>query len=633
MKHNERILVADFGIAGGADTSLASVISEAVRTDLSQSSVLSVVQASEVRGALQRMQRPVNARLDVALAREMAQREGIRAIVDGDVTPVGSGFIVTGRLVAAESGDALATFHETADGPKDLIATVEKVSRDLRGRIGESLKDVRGTPPLEAVTTPSLEALRKYAAGVHAAEVEVNYKKAIDLLREAVTLDPNFAMAWRKLAVALNNNGAPSTETDSAAARAYRLRDRLTERERYNTIGYYYQSGPGADRARAVDAYEALASKGIVDASTHNLAMLLSQRREFTRAETLYRKRIDAGGAPFVTYSNLAVVLGFEGRFAEADSLRRATASAFPNAPVSPMRDLPLLYHRGQLDSIAALSKTLRASSDPQSSSSGWYTEVNLGLLQGRVNDALAALTRARSIDSARGITSRPMNDTLLSALVNAWLREQPERAVRELDWIAASPAFRALTPPERPYLNLASGYALAGRLDRARAMLAAYDADVRDTTFRRRVEPARQNALAEILLAEHRAADAVQEFRKSDRLPDGPVNACGACIAARLGRAFDLANMPDSAVAMFEAYISVPDPNRFSFDMDPINLAPISKRLGELYEARGDKARAAAYYQKFVTLWANADPDLQPKVNEVRQRLARLKDVEPRAR
>src|SRR5207244_8708523 len=90
----------------------------------------------------------------------------------------------------------------------------------------------------------------------------------------------------------------------------------------------------------------------------------------------------------------------------------------------------------------------------------------------------------------------------------------------------------------------------------KARALLAESDAEVKDSAMRARSEPGRHEALAEIALAEHKPLVAVAEFRKSDSLPDGPVNSCPNCVFAAIGRAFDLADMPDSAISYWERYL-----------------------------------------------------------------------------
>ncbi|MGK2962356.1 MAG: serine/threonine-protein kinase, partial [Gemmatimonadaceae bacterium] len=201
LSATDQLLVTDFRGAG-ADSSLSAIVSEAIRTDLGQSSVVNVVPPSAVAEALVRMRRDRNTRVDLAVAREIAAREGIKAIVDGGVTPLAGGYVVTVRLVDAATGDGLASFRETIDGPSELLPTLDKLSRNLRGKIGESLKKVRANPPLERVTTASLEALRKYAEGVRAFDVEGDNLKAAGLFREAVAIDTAFGMAYRKLGAA-----------------------------------------------------------------------------------------------------------------------------------------------------------------------------------------------------------------------------------------------------------------------------------------------------------------------------------------------------------------------------------------------------------------------------------------------
>ena len=160
----DRLLVADFR-ASGPDTSLGSLMTEAVRTDLGQSSTISLVSQSAVMAALKRMQRPDTSRINVALAREVAQREGLGAVVDGDIRPLGGGFVLTLRLLAAASGDALATYQETINSTNDLLPAIDDLTRKLRGKIGESLKSVRTTPALDEVTTKSLECAEEVQRG------------------------------------------------------------------------------------------------------------------------------------------------------------------------------------------------------------------------------------------------------------------------------------------------------------------------------------------------------------------------------------------------------------------------------------------------------------------------------------
>jgi len=165
-----------------------------------------------------------------------------------------------------------------------------------------------------------------------------------------------------------------------------------------------------------------------------------------------------------------------------------------------------------------------------------------------------------------------------------------------------------------------------AGHPEKARAILAQLDADVTDTTLKAAYAPTRHGMLAEILLAEKKPLDAMKEMWRSDSLPDGPSSDCSFCIEADLGRAFDQANMPDSAIVHWEKYVGAQYLGRVG--QDGSYLAGIRKRLGEMYEAKGDVQRAATNYRAFLALWKNADAELQPQVREVQRRLARLKDT-----
>ena len=310
----DRLVVTDFRVRG-ADSSLASVVSEVVRMELGQSRVIAVIPPTAIAASLGLMQRPPTSRVDLALGREVAQREGAKAVVDGDVTPLGSGFVVTLRLVSADSGLLLASFNETADSPRDLLPALNKLTRALRGKIGESLRRVHADPPLAQVTTTSLEALRRYAAGVRANNVDADFGRAIAQLEAAVAIDTTFAMAWRKLGVAYANARFPRAKQDHALTQAYRFRDRLTQREALLATAYYFSGGPGRDRQRALVAYEALLASDPADpVATNNIAMIHRDRRDWTRAAEFYRRAVAADSVSIISYEGLFRVLLVQGK-------------------------------------------------------------------------------------------------------------------------------------------------------------------------------------------------------------------------------------------------------------------------------------------------------------------------------
>jgi hypothetical protein len=123
-----------------------------VRTSLGQSRAVTVVSVGRTGDAVKRRQLSPGSGLDATLALSLARREGVGAVVGGGLTPHGAGYRVTLCLVAVKSGDELASFQATAKRPTDLIPTLDKLTRSVRSRIGESLVAVRADPPLDRVT-------------------------------------------------------------------------------------------------------------------------------------------------------------------------------------------------------------------------------------------------------------------------------------------------------------------------------------------------------------------------------------------------------------------------------------------------------------------------------------------------
>jgi len=627
LRSRDRLIVTDFR-ASGADTSLAAVASEAVRTDLGESGVISIVAPGDVASSLRFMQRPPGSRVDLPLAREVATRQGAAAVVDGDITSLGAGYVVTLRLVRADSGAVLASFHATADAPRDLLPTLDQLTRRLRGKIGESLKSVHADPPLEQVTTASLPALRKYAEAVRANDIDADYDRAIQLLREAVALDSTFAMGYRKLGTALYNRRLPEESSDSAFAKAYQYRDHLTERERNLALGSYFEMGPGRNRGKAVAAYEAVLATDSTDpTATNNLGVARLMRRQYASAESLYQRQITNGSsAGVLSYTNLAVAQFNAGRIPDAAATITLARQRFPGNPALDLAEIWFLYQRGELDSLSALAERARHNAQPRVAATGDGLAANLAMVEGRLRDWSRYQAAARAVDAAGGATSPPLADSVTAIWAEAWFRGQPVRAVTELDSLLRRKPLRALPVLERPYFEIAQLYARAARPDRARAILAEYSAEVKDSVLTLADTPDLHTTLGEIALAEHRPRDAMVEFRRGDTLSDGYPSRCAPCLPIRLARAYDAAGAADSAMASYEHYLVIPWVGRLAeVDLDRSYRASTYKRLGELYENKGDRRRAAEWYGKFVRLWRNADPELQPVVADAKRRLAKL--------
>ena len=191
------------------------------------------------------------------------------------------------------------------------------------------------------------------------------------------------------------------------------------------------------------------------------------------------------------------------------------------------------------------------------------------------------------------------------------------QAALDVLDEALAHVQLDSLPAGDRRYLELASLYAgPLGMPERAQELLSEYEREV-DPVLQAS-QPERLGVAGEIALAEGDPREAVGRFQAWDAEIGNPIVALPG-----LARAFDASGEVDSALAVYERYLTTPHLNRIQYD--PWHLASTHKRLGELYEARGAREKAVEHYNEFVELWRDADPVLQPQVRDVRERIVRL--------
>lgn len=443
-------------------------------------------------------------------------------------------------------------------------------------------------------------------------------------MREAVALDTSFAMAYRALGITMSNFGLPQASIDSALSKAYLYRDRLTERERYLAEAAYFGRGPGRDRGKAAAAYRALLA---VDPQNYvalnNLGDIDLQRRQYAAADTLFRRAVAAGNTGSLELGNIIEAELGAGNTAGAQRDLATLRERYPDAIQGPGFGFTVLYAQNRLDAIDTALARDRASPRPELRSFGEFLQSQVALLRGQPSVWARATADARRTEETRGVPQPPLDDSVTAVALDITLRAQPARGAARLDALLSRVPLHSVAVLDRPYFEIAELYALAARPDRARAILGEYAADVKDTATLRDNEPQMHAARGEIALAEHRPQDALNEFARADTASDGYPVICGTCYPLNGARAYDEAGNRDSAIVLYERYEAV-YLRRYQ-PRDPLFRSLGYKRLGELYENRGDIAHAVANYQQFLALWKDADPDLQPVVADVRRRLAKL--------
>jgi tetratricopeptide (TPR) repeat protein len=626
LEKEERLILANIENRT-ADPSLGETVTALFRIDLSQSPAVTVMAPARIAPVLARMERDPATALTFEVANEIALREGLKAVVAGEILPLGEGFVLSARLVSVGTGDVLVASRETASDVSEIPAAVDRLSARLRERIGESLRTIQGDPPLQQVTTRSLEALRSYAQAEQAND-RGDYDRAISLLQSALAEDSAFSMAHRKLGIILENQNREQERSREALRRAYEGRNRLTERERYLAEAAYF-TYVQRDGEAAMDAYETLLEKYPADGiALNNLAVAYGDLERWEDALGLYLRSIEEGGAPAVTFTNAIEVQHRLGMADSAQTTWERFAREFPDHP-------NVVLYRGRLASASfdylEAEAHVRQLREEQRSEPLWYAQATLELAnllftQGKMAEGIELLLEGYELQARYGWEILPQARPILDAQVDATRQlvflENPAGALRALE--SVEDLVETLSPQEGDYLGLANLYADAGRPDRARALIKAWEAEMTEEV---RSDPLFQFrfrlALGVVALAEERPLDALGEFRASRQaLP-----ACQLCALWEMGRAHQAAGQPDSATAIFEQYLSEPVLERVQ--TDAFNLWRVLLRLAELYEARGDNRRAVAYYSRFVELWQDADPLQQPRVERIRGVIGRLESQE----
>jgi Tfp pilus assembly protein PilF len=599
------VVVADFQ-GEGPDSLLARALGTALRIDLSQSPLVRVLSPAAVQSARRRMRDPDPAApLSDSLAREVAVREGLGAVVQGHLSRAGTGWSLTAALVPPAGGEPLAIAQSPARDSTRLLSAVDRVAGELRARIGESAADIRDGPRLERFTTGSLPALLRYSDGLRAHDIEGDRPRARLLYEEAVALDSEFAMAWRGLATLYSVLGSPSAAVD-AATEAYRHRDRLTERERALVTANYH-SMVRRDYPAALAALEELLRHYPDDPSALGSAGFVNFRlREFGRAEAQYDRAlgVDSTIAP-LHFGFIEAALNRNDTAAVVRGIARLRAS-LPGNLFAEWEEIYLASARGDYDAVAHHARTLRASArdDPDHLAEAARTFANLALLRGRWAEAARERGEAIRIFEQQGdFGSGKLGEQIVAATALLLLRNRPAEPRALLDSALRRHPLDSLAPADRPYGALGELYAELGDVPQAAALQAAIE---REGLNRGRfAEAAWRRLRGRVLLAKHRYLEAEAELRLA-----AAGDECAICTLPVLARSYDLAGERDSAIAVYERYRTTPWMKRL--ENDAVELGPILLRLSELYDAAGDRRRAADADRALAALWQHGDPEFR---------------------
>jgi DNA-binding SARP family transcriptional activator/TolB-like protein len=608
------VVLADF-TNRTAEEYLAEGITEAFRIDFSESPRIRLAPPAQVQQARRRMNLPAGTRLGPELARELAIREGLEAVITGEVSALGSGYVIAAQLVTAGEGTVLLSRRVTAAGSDDVIPAVDRLSAWLRRRIGESLRDLVDEEPLHAVTTGSLEALKAYSAALQ--PLDVYSDRSVQLWEQAIALDSTFAAAYRQLGVWLYWRGGERVRVHEVLTRAYELRHRLTQHERLLVEGTYYHYATH-DYGRAVTVFEQMLARNPRDyAALDHLELLYGRLRAPDRALEMHRRRAAITSLPLS-----AALLYAAGRREEAERILRhnlvtdtVTISTFDE----------LVHFRAASGDFVAADSFARLGIERarrSGSSSALYKmmslQVLIRLMRGHVAEGAALLDAATRLHDPQVRPDRYLDKARRLAEFDVLVGHDPARARARLDSALRHMPLASITSADRPYLDFGAAYALAG--DTAAAAHMLHEAGESGMLARAR-ETWRLHLTAAVLHA-HRG----HEQAAMAQIEDGLRRAMfPRCVLAARGLVHDLLGAVDSAVIAWKAFLLDPAP---VLDCYAMFATHARERLAELHSRRGDVASAAACSRELLAFWTDPDPVLRPRRERARQRAALLADT-----
>ncbi len=605
----DTVVLADFDNRTG-DAVFDDTLKQALAAGLQQSPVFRVISDQRVREALPLMGRSSRDRLNDETARELCQRVGSKAVLSGSVANLGNHYAVTLKAEKCETGDSLYREVVEVESKEHVLRALDQEIRGVRRSLGESLSSIgRFSVPLEQVTTPSLDALKAFSSA-NIVRSEKGERASLPFLNRAVELDPNFAMAHAKLATVYINLQEASLSTASAE-KAYALRDRVSEQERYYIESHYYEFAIG-NLEKAAQAYELWGrTYPRIGTPFVQLAGIRGTMAQYENAVTDSQEALRRDPHSYIAYTNLMGIYTNLNRFDDAKATyqkMRTNQLDYPEAHVA-------LYGVAASQGDAAEMRRLALWADGKLGIEDIILaqQADTEAFHGRLGEARAFSRRA--VESAQRAEKR---ETAALWKVYSALREA-EFGNRQA---ARQGASAALVLASTRDVQIMAALVMAQVGDVAQAQKMSVDLARLypfDTLINRYWLP---TIRASIELGRRQPAEAIAVLQGA--VPYDLVAVSGSWMAPLL-----------PAYARGEAYLRLHQGNeaaaeyrKFADHRGAVRNFPLGAlaRLGlaRAYVLQGDRARARSAYEDFFTLWKDADADI-PVLKQAKAEYAKL--------
>jgi len=611
LTERDTVVLADFANST-RDPVFDDTLKQTLSVALRQSPFLNVVSGGKVAATLKLMTRPEDTPLTHEIAREVCQRVGSKAYIEGRIAPLGSQYVVGLNAVNCGSGDTLAQEQATAASKEKVVNTLGDAAARLRGELGESLTTVQKFDvPLGQATTPSLEALKAFSLGVRAG-MQKSTTQSIAYYQRAVELDPNFAAAYRGLA----NSYASLAEFGRASeyqGKAFENRAHASEREKLAIAADYYRFVTGELDKAAQTYQEWIENYPRDDPAYSALGIAYASLAQYEKAAVAHRENLRLApevGAPYMNLGNCLLALQ---RFDEAKQTAQAALA----------RNLDDYILRNELYALAFLGRDSQGMAEQAAWFQSQPDSEHFGLSLESDTEAYAGhLTKARDL-TRRAIESAVRADSKENAAIwqeNAALREA---ALGNLAHAQRNAEAALKLEPASQSVQLEAALALAMAGDNLRAESLAQDLDRRfplDTQVQSLWLPTIQ---AQLELNRKNPTAAVDRIQAAARMDSGQIQFINniSCMypAYVRGQAYLAAGKGSEAAAEFQKIL---DHSGIVWNCWTGALARLGLARG--YQLSGDTPKARAAYQDFLTLWKDAEADI-PILKQAKAEHAKL--------
>lgn len=612
LTEKDTIVIADFSNSTG-DPVFDDTLKQGLAVQLAQSPFLTILSDEKIHNILMLMGRAPGERLTPETARDLCQRAGSAVVIDGSIAKLESEYVVGLNAVECHMGENLAREQVTSEDKRHVLAALGKAAQELRGKLGESFSSIQKyDAPIEQATTPSLEALQALSLAIKTAR-EFGEVKSIPYFKHAIELDPDFALAHARLGAAYIGLGEPGQAAENIQ-KAYELRDRVSDRERFSITALYHTAITG-DLEKANQTCELWARAFPREEIPHLiLGLNYEYLGRYEQAISEDEKAIQLNPDYSVTYSNLMEVYTPLNRFEGAKAAYRKALERKLDGPFlhADMYVVAFLEN----DPAEMQRQTDLATSMPGAEDWLLSQQADTAAFAGR-------LMRAREF-SRRAVDSARRND--LDEVAAMW---RMNAALREVEFGNANLARAAVTDglklADTRDSEVIAALVLARAGDAARAQTLAAGLEKR---FPQNIELNSYwlpSIRAAILLDRSKPGDAVNTLEPTSTYelayPRPEIEGGSLIYPAYLrGQAYLLLHQGREAAAEFQKFI---DQRAVVVNCPLGALAHLW--LGRAHALTGDTAAARKSYQEFFTLWNEADPDI-PILRAAKSEFAKLK-------